>query len=218
MSVALSEMRPEGPHATLTPIDDHTLAQVVGFHGHLCPGLAMGIQAAALALREVGPFANDAEIVAVIETDRCGVDAIQYLTGCTFGKGNLIHDDLGKNAFSFYRRSTGYAVRILARSGVFDIDPQHSDLFARVRADTAGEEEKQEFLEIQAKRSRRLLDTSPNRLYTVTVIEGEPPLRRRMFKSIPCDDCAEEVVETHIRLMSGRKLCLPCFEICTGRR
>ncbi len=37
----------------------------------------------------------------------CGVDAIQVLTGCTYGKGNLIHRDLGKMAFSFYRRTDG---------------------------------------------------------------------------------------------------------------
>ncbi|HEX2027481.1 MAG TPA: FmdE family protein, partial [Nitriliruptorales bacterium] len=72
-------------------IDERTLARVVDFHGHLCPGLAMGIQAARFALDEIGPHAQDEEVVAVTETDMCGVDAVQVLTGCTFGKGNLIH-------------------------------------------------------------------------------------------------------------------------------
>jgi len=78
----------------------------VAFHGHWCPGLAVGIRAAEWALREMGRAADE-EIVAVVETDMCGVDAIQFLTGCTFGKGNLIHRDWGKNAFSFYRRRDG---------------------------------------------------------------------------------------------------------------
>jgi formylmethanofuran dehydrogenase subunit E len=30
----------------------------------------------------------------------CAVDAIRFLTGCTFGKGNLVHLDHGKNARS----------------------------------------------------------------------------------------------------------------------
>jgi len=33
--------------------------------------------------------AEDEEIVAVVETDACGADAIQVRTGCTFGKGNF---------------------------------------------------------------------------------------------------------------------------------
>ena len=67
----------------------------------MCPGLALGVHAARFALDEIGPHAADEEVVAVTETDMCGVDAVQYLTGCTFGKGNLIHQDHGKNAFTF---------------------------------------------------------------------------------------------------------------------
>ena len=93
-------------------IDEKTLERVVDFHGHMCPGLAMGVQAAQIALREIGAHAKDEEVVAVVETDMCGVDAIQFLTGCTFGKGNLVHCDWGKNVCSFYRRSDGRAVRI----------------------------------------------------------------------------------------------------------
>ncbi len=46
-------------------------------------------------------------MVALVETDMCGVDAIQFLTGCTLGKGNLIQRDSGKNAYTFVRRSAG---------------------------------------------------------------------------------------------------------------
>jgi formylmethanofuran dehydrogenase subunit E len=86
-------------------LDEKTIDELQRFHGHMCPGLAIGIRASELALEEIGPHSKDEEIVAVVETDMCGVDAIQFLTGCTFGKGNLIHRDYGKNAFSFYRRS-----------------------------------------------------------------------------------------------------------------
>ena len=39
--------------------------------------------------------AADEEIVAIVENDACGVDALQCVTGCTFGKGNLIFRDYG---------------------------------------------------------------------------------------------------------------------------
>ena len=62
------------------------IQKTTDFHGHWCPGLALGIRAAEWALNELGK-AGDEEIVALVETDMCGVDAIQFLTGCTFGKG-----------------------------------------------------------------------------------------------------------------------------------
>lgn len=80
------------------------IEKTISFHGHSCPGLAIGIRAAELALRELGSREN---LVAVVETDMCGVDAIQFLTGCTYGKGNLIHKDHGKMAFSFNDRTDG---------------------------------------------------------------------------------------------------------------
>jgi formylmethanofuran dehydrogenase subunit E len=67
--------------------DQATIDKVVEFHGHMCAGLALGIRAAEVGLAEVGPHAPDEEVVAVVETDMCGVDAIQFRTGCTFGKG-----------------------------------------------------------------------------------------------------------------------------------
>lgn len=53
--------------------------------------------------------------MAIVETNMCAVDAIQYLTGCTFGKGNLVHLDHGKNAYTFIRRSDGRAIRVATR-------------------------------------------------------------------------------------------------------
>ena len=67
-----------------------------------------------IALREVGR-AVDEDIVAVAEPDTCAVDAIQVLTGCTVGKGNLVLLGIGKMGFSFYRRRDGKAVQIVGR-------------------------------------------------------------------------------------------------------
>ena len=99
-------------------IDPQRIEQTIRFHGHNCPGVSIGIRASEMALRDF-ERAPDEEVVAVVETDMCAVDAIQFLTGCTFGKGNLIHLDYGKNAFSFYRRSDGKGIRILTRPEVF---------------------------------------------------------------------------------------------------
>ena len=63
--------------------------------------MATGIRAAEWDLTELYARSHAEELVAVVETEKCGVDAIRFLTGCTFGKGNLIHKDYGKNAFTY---------------------------------------------------------------------------------------------------------------------
>ena len=50
------------------------------FHGHICPGLAIGYRAARAGLEWLNDHrAEDEEIVAIVETDSCSVDAIQSL-------------------------------------------------------------------------------------------------------------------------------------------
>lgn len=56
-----------------------------GFTATCARGLAIGIRAAEIALREIRPHAEDEEVIAIVATDMCAVDAIQYLVGCTFG-------------------------------------------------------------------------------------------------------------------------------------
>jgi len=82
--------------------------ECVRFHGHACPGLATGYRVATAAMRTLGVSRpNDEELVCIAETDACGVDAVQVVTGCTAGKGNLIIEDYGKHAFSFFSRIVG---------------------------------------------------------------------------------------------------------------
>lgn len=193
-------------------IDKQTIEQVVEFHGHMCPGLAMGLQAAQIALREIGPHAEDEEVVAVVETDMCAVDAIQFLTGCTFGKGNLIHRDWGKNAYSFYRRSDGRAVRIAARPDAWQLNGEHRELMANVLSAQASTDEQAHFWELHRAESQKILAVDPDRLFTVQEITGPPPRSARVRASVACARCGEATMETRIRRLDGRELCLPCFD------
>ncbi len=193
-------------------IDEQTLERVVEFHGHMCPGLAMGVQAAQIALREIGPHAKDEEVVAVVETDMCGVDAIQFLTGCTFGKGNFVHRDWGKNVYSFYRRSDGRAIRIAGRPDAWQRDPEHQELFAKVRTGMATDAEKARFQQLHQAQSRAVLDRDPDSLFSVEEIAGRPPRKARIHTTVVCARCGEGAMETRIRRIDGQELCPPCFD------
>ncbi len=193
-------------------IPQPTLDRIIDFHGHMCAGLAMGIRAAEVALEEVGAHSADEEVVAIVETDMCGVDAVQFMTGCTFGKGNLIHRDYGKNAYTFIRRSDGKAVRVSPTPGSAVRDPGWFDLFAKMRSGSATPEDRQQFRNMQAERSQQVLDAPLEELYEVREVNIEAPPHARILVSVTCAACGEPTMETRITRLDGRELCRPCYD------
>lgn len=192
---------------------DADVAEAVRFHGHLCPGLIIGVRAARYALREIGAHSQDEEIVAVVETDMCAVDAIQSLVGCTFGKGNLIHRDHGKNAFTFYRRADGKGVRLITRPQAWGPrDPADEAIAARVRTGGGSADDKARYGALQAARTAEVLARDEAALFEITPVTTPPPLPARIQRSLACEECGEMTMETRTRRFADRVLCIPCFE------
>lgn len=192
-------------------IDRQMRDRLVDFHGHMCPGLAMGIQAAQIALDEFGPDDTDDALVAVVETDMCAVDAIQFMTGCTVGRGNLIHRDHGKNAYTFSGRKSGRAVRISAKPGAWRRDPEHSRLFAKVLAGEASVDEEARLWELHHRESDRILETDPGEIFEVSDVDSPPEPKRQIHPSVPCAECDEETQEPKLTDVDGRRLCTACL-------
>jgi len=182
------------------------------FHGHWCPGLAIGIRASEWALAEMGR-AGDEEIVAVVETDMCGVDAIQFLTGCTLGKGNLIHRDYGKNAFSFYRRRDGKSARLVTRPGIHgDTQGMMARLHRKMQREGLTPEEEKSMEEMRAAMSQRVMTAELDALFDIGEAPGPVPRKARILTSRVCDACGEPVMESRTRQARNQTLCIPCFE------
>jgi formylmethanofuran dehydrogenase subunit E len=164
-------------------------------------------------LRDIGPHAQDEEVVAVVETDMCGVDSIQFLTGCTFGKGNLIHLDYGKNAFTFYRRSDGKGVRIITRPEALESpDPEWEALRDRLGDENLTVEERQRFSELHEARCRQILNIPLDELFELKKPQGNIPHHARIMESLTCESCGERVMESRTRRFAGKTLCIPCFD------
>ncbi len=87
-------------------------------HGHLCPGQVLGVRMALLGLSAVGiddPKGKDRKkLLVFVEMDRCAVDAVQSVTGCSLGKRTMKFMDYGKMAATFVNTLTGKAVRVIA--------------------------------------------------------------------------------------------------------
>lgn len=192
---------------TLSP---GTIAKVVAFHGHSCPGLTIGLRAAEVALRELGEPSGD--WVCITETDMCGVDAIQALTGCTFGKGNLVHRDYGKMAFTFFDRAAGKGLRLLlrpeARGGT---DEEMGRLMGRIQDGLATPEEKARAAELREGLQRRLMSLDLGEMFSLSEVDAPPVRPARILQSLTCEACGERAMESRTRRFAGKTLCLPCF-------
>ena len=186
----------------------------MAFHGHVCPGLAIGYRAAVIALRELeADRPEDEELVGVVENDACGVDALQCILGCTFGKGNLVFHDYGKQVFTVFSRVRGTAVRIALKTDALPGDAERSrELFSKIREGTATPAEIAEHEESRRQRIRALLERPAAELFDIRHIAGDPPARARIHQSLRCEECGENVMETRARTSDGRVLCIPCVE------
>ena len=92
--------------------------QAVEFHGHECIGLAAGYRIAEAAVNalqngcDCGCGGDSTEkMVAVVENVSCSVDAVQFITGCTLGKRNLLIQNIGPG-FIFSLPDKNKAVRV----------------------------------------------------------------------------------------------------------
>lgn len=193
----------------------HTIpfSEVTKFHGHVCPGTAIGYRAAEIAIRELSSTrAMDEEFLAIVENDSCSVDAIQVVTGCTFGKGNLIFKDHGKHVYSFVNRDTSDTLRLSLNKGIDEIDPEFAKIREKVFSGSFSKEEKAEFEKQKNKTSYAILDMPDNELFKIEHMKVEIPEEARIFQSVKCAKCGELVAEHRTRVEKGNFVCIPCFD------
>ncbi len=185
--------------------------ECVTFHGHSCPGLATGYRAALAAMQALGvarPY--DEELVTVAETNACGVDAIQLVTGCTAGKGNLVIHDYGKHVFTFYAREKNKAVRILIKNREMPDRAEMDSLRKKVFAGTVNETEQKRFYGLMAEATEELLLIPQDEMLTVTEVAYNPPEKARIFQTVICPDCGEPVADAKMQTVNGKAVCATC--------
>ena len=163
-----------------------TWQDCVAFHGHECGGLTIGYKASLYAIKLLNlEFSDDEQVVCIAENDACGIDGIQVMLGCSIGKGNLLFHMRGKQAFSFYNRKTGKAVRLVLKP-------------------RPGMTREKSFAYYQA--------CAPEDMFDVKDATIRLPEKARLFDSYTCDCCGETTGANWIRLAGDKKLCLDCYE------
>ena len=186
------------------------LRDTIQFHGHLCPGLALGYRVAKAALRELKVNRpQDEELVAVVENDSCAADAVQFITGCTFGKGNLRFHDFGKHVYTFFNRRTGQGVRISEDYRGFEGDQRFSELQKRQEA---GEDVTSELHAYKMEKTAAILKADEKNILILQPVSSPPPEEARIRASVRCSMCGEKFMESRGRVKNSTIVCIPCFE------
>ena len=199
-------------------INKELIKKTFAFHGHSCPGLVVGIRAAELALQKFAHVDKE-DLVAVVETDMCGVDAIQFLTGCTYGKGNLIHKDYGKMAFSFYDRSKNVGFRAVLRPDISgDIGSELRSLMKIVETGLASPEERNRVQKLRNTLQEKYMKADLGEMFVVMDPGLPAPKPARILASLRCEACGEMAMESRTRRFDGKTVCLPCFEKVEQKR
>lgn len=161
--------------------------KTVEFHGHACPGLAIGFQVSMLAKKvlEIQDNINDEDIVCISETDACGVDAIQVILKATIGTGALKIDYKGKQAFNIYNRKNGKSARFVLKD--------------------------MENFSSKEERMKYILSKEPDELFTIKNTIKEFPERAKIYDSYICDKCGEKTATNAIDLINGKYICTSCL-------
>lgn len=190
-----------------------TFEDCIRFHGHSCPGIASGYRAAVAAMEALGVTRpEDEDLVAVCETDACGVDAVQVIAGTTAGKGNLIIRDWGKHAFTFYNRKDGKAVRITFHRNEATETGDFSELRKRVFSGKGTKKEEEKLHELMHRATVDILHAPAEKIMKIEQITMEAPKKARIFASVTCECCGESVADAKTRKVEGKVFCIPCAE------
>ena len=187
-----------------------TLDEVVEFHGHICPGLVLGYRVSMLALRELGERAEDEELVATVENNSCAVDAVQVMTGCTFGKGNLIFRDYGKQVYTFIKRPSGDGLRIAVIWKSLPETEEEKKMWERYMRGERSDEVLKAVHDRKSKKIDAILNANDGDLFKVSKGKMDLPEEAEIYPSLQCAVCGEKVMEPRARIKSGKIVCIPC--------
>ena len=186
--------------------------EAVHFHGHVCPGLAFGFRVAQAALEIIGERSRDEELIAVVENRSCAVDAIQVVSGCTFGKGNLVVRDYGKQVYTFLKRPAGEGVRISVKWIAPPEDQEMTSCWQRFSQGDRSAEVMRAIKAHQGRKIQAILQADMAELFEIRKVKEQLPEQARVYPSIRCAQCGEKVMEPMILMVDDHLLCLPCVE------
>ena len=196
------------------------LLKVGELHGHICPGIALGIMATLTGFRELGVTeaisTGMEDMLAIVETNACFTDGVQSISGCTLGNNSLIYRDLGKTAVTIALRSLPYGMRVRVlpeSSGIIDKGaPSFFPLMDKVVRQRRGtEDDEAAFMRAGREAALHLLQQDPDTFLSVERVRPDLPPYAPIADTLTCPDCGEPFMAVKgVAQTNGRTVCRAC--------
>lgn len=194
------------------------LHQAGQIHGHYCPGLAMGVIGTTHVMNILRQTSDGMEdLLAMVETNNCFSDGVQFVSGCTFGNNALIFHDFGKNAVTIATRK-GSGVRVRAKNDIREVigrySPEFNPLFETVvKEKNHTPELKQKFGAVSREASFGMLEIPFDEMFEVNDAQVEIPDYAPIEASAICDECGEVFMSSRGATKNGSVSCHACSNI-----
>ena len=181
-------------------MDEKTVKLAIDIHGHLAPGIALGLRMSELALSGLKENKGGKYLIGISETARCLADAMQVATGCTLGHGNAFVEDYGKLAITLGDVRTNKGVRVALKEDA----NKHSDLMNKwmMRLGKLNHDEENEL-------SIRLLEMD-EKYFLIQYVEIN---RKQNFEKSAisrCSKCGESIPLSLATIMGEKVFCKAC--------
>jgi formylmethanofuran dehydrogenase subunit E len=144
-----------------------TLKDMARLHGHFCDGLVTAWVELSAALRALFPdgVVDRTDVRVVSKNGPCWADVGAWMTGARINQGTLMLDNSVGDGFIVQRISTGKAVRVALRQGVYPAQLtalEQSIRSRRARGEAVAPVEIDRFERGANEYSRKLLNTAPD--------------------------------------------------------
>ena len=189
------------------------LEKALEFHGHRCWASVAGVRLGLAALEKLGiKRSGGTQLYGIVEIGEdhggmCFGDGVQYATGCTFGKGNIRKNPLGKLGFTLIEKDSNRAVRVVFTSKLQKQIAASNFMQQRaagISPDEIPPEDQMELVELvwNAKEEEVL------KIGEVFEYPGKWIPEVMGFK--PCDRCGELTALAYLRVDGSKHVCIPC--------
>ncbi len=182
-------------------MDKKIVNLAIDLHGHLAPGIALGLRMSELALSRLNAKKGDKYLVGISETARCLADAMQAATGCTLGHGSAFVEDYGKLALTLGDVRTKKGVRVALK----DKANNHSPLMNKwmMRLGKLSHEEEEEL-------GMQLLDMD-EKYFLIQHVEINRDQNFEKSGILTCSICGELIPQVLTVIKNNLVYCNACY-------
>lgn len=193
--------------------DKEVLEKTLDFHGHRCWASVAGVRVGLAALEKLGvKRSGGTQLYGIVEIGEehggmCFADGVQYASGCTFGKGNIRKNPIGKLGFTLIEKDTNHAVRVVYAGKLQKQIAATAFMEKRsagIMPDDIPLEEQMEVVDL-------IWNAPADDVYKVgEVFDYDGTWIPEVMGFKPCDRSGELTALAYLRVAGTQHVCIPC--------